>query len=180
MSKNICRISALRIAVVILYCAILGYVCVSCHSSRSASRVSTTDYHAVFDTVAAVDSIDMSRSFLSTDSTTVNIVQNDVDTIRIIRDDDGRPILIVRSHASDLLWTLDRSLFSSFDLTGLHTSGRSSTTGTVDRFEQAEEEKSTKIDPVLPLEHIIGGGLLFLVILYVIYLIVKEVWPKIK
>jgi len=175
------RVSALRAVAIVLYCAVFCMVCYSCKSSRAVSQISTTERHEVFDNIAAADTLDLTGAIAESDTAAVNIKENSNDTIKIERDDAGRPVLIVWNHNANLLGTFGRSTFSDLDFTGFHTSGRSESAGTVDDFNKKEEESKTEIDAAIPLETLIGLPLLGLVILYILYVIIADgVWPKLK
>lgn len=179
--KNIYRVSSSRAGVVFLSGVILCVMCVGCRSSRSISQISTTERHEVFDNTSATDSLDLTGSVEEADTAAVNINENSNDTIKIERDEAGRPVLIVWHHNANLLGTFGSSKIYDLAFTGFHTSGRNKSTGTVDDLDQKKEESKTEIDPALPLEKIIGPIILGLVILYVIYVIIADgIWPSLK
>lgn len=179
--KNIYRVSSSRAGVVVLSGVILCIICVGCRSSRSISQISTTERHEVFDNTSATDSLDLTGSVEEADTAAVNINESSNDTIKIERDDAGRPVLIVWNHNANLLGTFGSSKISDLAFTGFHTADRNKSTGTVDDLDQKKEESKTEIDPALPLEKIIGPIILGLVIIYVIYVIIADgIWPSLK
>lgn len=179
--KNIYRVSSLRAGIIFLSGVILCFMCVGCRSSRSISQISTTERHEVFDNTIATDSLDLTGSVEEADTAAVNINESRNDTIKIERDDAGRPVLIVWNHNANLLGTFGSSRISDLTFTGFHTTDRNKSTGTVDDIDQKKEESKTAIDPALPLKKIIVSILLGLVILYVIYVIITDgIWPSLK
>lgn len=179
--KSIRRVSSLRPVAIVFYCVALCFLCVCCRTTRSVSQSSTTERHEVFDNKTASDTLDLTGSVVQSDTASVSINETSNDTIKIQRDEAGRPILIIWNHDANLLGAFKNSKLSNLDFTGFHTSGRNKSTGTVDDLDQKKEESKTEIDPSLPLEKIIGLILIGLAILYVIYVIIADgVWPHLK
>lgn len=174
-------VSALRTGALVLPCVVLCICCYSCRSSSSASRVAAADRHEVFDSSAALDSLAQSGTVSEHDSSSVDIREQSADTIKIERDEAGRPVLIIRHYGANLLGSLESSRLSDFGFTGFHITARNESAGTVDSNEQAQEETRTELDPAIPLESIIGPVLLVLGLLYVIYITIADViWPRLK
>ncbi len=181
VNKSIYRVSSLRAGAIVLYCVILCCLCVGCRSSRSISQSSTTERHEIFDNTAVGDTLDLTGSVAESDTAAASINENSTDTIRIERDDAGRPVLVIWNHNANLLGTFGSSKISDLAFTGFHSSESHETSGTVDDIDQKKEESKTEIDPALPLEKFIGPILLGLVILYVIYVIIVDgIWPHLK
>lgn len=181
VNKSIYRVSSLRAGVVVLYCVILCCLCAGCRSSRSISQSSSTERHEIFDDTAVGDTLNLTGSVTQSDTAAVSINENSADTIKIERDDAGRPVLVTWHHNANLLGTFGSLEIYDLDFTGFHTSESHESTGTVDDIDQKKEEGKTEIDPALPLGKIIGPILLGLVILYVIYVIIADgIWPQLK
>lgn len=180
-NKCVYRVSYLRAGAVFLYGVILCFMCAGCRSSRSVSQNSTTERHEVFDNTSATDSLDISGSAEQTDTAAVNINESSNDTIKIERDEAGRPVLIVWHHNANLLGTFGSSKISDLAFTGFHTSARNKNTGTVDDIDKKKEESKTEIDPAMPVKDIIGFIIVGLVILYLIFFISPTgIWEKLK
>ncbi len=175
------HVSSLRAGAVVVYCVILCCLCFGCRSSRSISQSSSTERHENFDNTAVVDTLALTGSITESDSAAVSINENSTDTIKIERDDAGRPVLVVWNHNANLLGTFGSSKISDLGFNGFHSSESHESTGTVDNIDQEEEESKTEIDPAMPLEKIIGPILLGLAILYVTYIIIASgIWPQLK
>ena len=178
---KILQVRALRVAAVVLYCSILGFLCYNCKSSRTVSQSSTTERHGVFDSTSETAESNIAGSVNGRDSSTAHIKELIDDTIRIERDTTGRPILIIRTLAANYFGSFGCSTFSDIGFTGFHTSARNQSAGTVDHIDQKEEKRATEINPVIPIETIIGSVLLELVIIYLIYILISNViWPRLK
>lgn len=95
-------------------------------------------------------------------------------TLKIERDAAGRPVLFIWNTSALMQTTAGQKW--DFDANfNRHTSSvRSDTAATRAEDIQKEEKKATKIGPRL--EDYIGAGLILFVILYVIYVIIENLW----
>lgn len=178
---KILHVRDLRTAAIVLYCCCLGLVCYNCKSSRTVSQSSTTERLEVFDSITETVAGNIAGFVNDRDSSTAHIKELIDDTIRIERDTTGRPILIIRTFAANYSGFFGNSKFSDIGFTGLHTSTRNQSAGTVDHIDQKEEERATEINPVISIETIIGSALLGMVIIYLIYILISDIiWPRLK
>lgn len=146
----------------------------SCSTTRHTETVTTvetrdtTQVHLLDSTTTAAE------IYRAEIRDTLQQTERDTGTLKIERDTAGRPILFI--------WTRSTLIHSTsvknFDFDRLFA-GRtysSATDSTATRAEniEKEEKKATKIGPRL--EDYIGAGLLAFVILYVIYVIIENLW----
>lgn len=95
-------------------------------------------------------------------------------TLKIERDTAGRPVLFIWNTSALMQTTAGQKW--NFDANfNRHTSSvRTDTAATTAEDIQKEEKKATKVGA--PLEDYIGAGLMLFVILYVIYVILENLW----
>ncbi|MDE6277267.1 MAG: hypothetical protein K2M06_04080 [Muribaculaceae bacterium] len=159
----------------------LCILCDGCRSSRSISQHTAAELHEGFDNTTSADSADISGSVAGLDTAAVSFRENSADTIRIQRDEAGRPVFIVWHHNANMLETFGSWSYSDFGLTRFHMSAKNHNAGTVDATHQKEEESKTQVNATLSIDKIVGPILLGLVVLYVIYVIIADgLWPKVK
>lgn len=181
VSKIVSHTGDLRIPGVLLCVVVICWLSTGCRSSRTASQISTTERHEVFDSTSAVDTLDLTGSVASADTASVNITESSNDTIKIERDDAGRPVLVIWNHNANLLGTFGSSKNYDLDFTRFHSSDENKSAGTEDNLEHKAEESKTEIDPSIPIDFIVGPIMLGLVIIYVIYVMIADgLWPSLK
>lgn len=105
---------------------------------------------------------------------TLQQTERDTGTLKIERDTAGRPILFIWDRSTLIHSTAGKNF--DFDRLFAGRTYSSATDSTATRAEniEKEEKKATKIGPRL--EDYIGAGLLAFVILYVIYVIIENLW----
>lgn len=105
---------------------------------------------------------------------TLRKTKRDTGSLKIERDTAGRPVLFIWNRSTLMYSTLGKNF--DFDRLFVGRTYISATDSTATRAEtiEKEEKKATKIGPRL--EDYIGAGLLAFVILYVIYVIIENLW----
>lgn len=177
---GICSVCSVRPFFIAVFAGLSCLICVSCHTSRQVSQVSTTERHEVFDSIAETDTCSVVGNTTFIDSATVNIQESRTDTIRIDRDSVGRPTLIIWSRNSNFIGRLTDANFSKLNLTRSHTTAERKTTGTVDHTDKKEKESTTEIHSFLSIATVIGWIFLSLILIYLIYILIVNLWPHLK
>lgn len=167
-------------SVLLLIAGLLCLVCGSCRSSSKVASLSTAELHEVSDTVAAIDTLCVTATNTGTDTASAIIREARRDTIRIDRDSVGRPKVIIWSGAADFQGQFTLKELSHFNLTGFHSSVHSQNTATLDHFDEEEKESTTEIHATLPIATVTYWVLLSLVVIYLIYIVVTNLWPHMK
>ena len=148
---------------------------------------STTRHTDTVTTVAARDTTH--THFLDSATTTAEIgraefrdtiKQTDrvTGTLKIERDTAGRPVLFIWNTSALMQTTAGQKWHFDANFNRHTSSVRTDTAATRAEDIQKEEKKATKIGPRL--EDYIGAGLLLFVILYVIYVIIENLWQSRK
>ena len=141
----------------------------------------TTVEHYEFNESEGGDSLTAEGSYSIYQRETVEGYTGECGRINIERDSTGRPVVI--------FWNIyrpfSRAARTEKTETGIFTLRGSSkstkTAGTVDSDTKKTEETKKEINPAIPLESLIGTGLILLCILYLIYIFIADVlFPWIK
>lgn len=158
--------------VFVLLCGLV--LLLSCSTTRHAETVTTVETRDTTHTRILDDSITATVDQRAELRDTTQRNEHITGSLKIERDTAGRPVLYIWDTSA-----LHRTAaVQEYEFNGLSVgrgySRATDTTTTRNEEVQKEEKKATKIGPRL--ENYIGAGLMLFVILYVIYVIIENLW----
>lgn len=153
----------------------------SCKSYRKAVEETRTEFHYTGQDSTRVDSVLIGGNERSSESDTTSVSTSATGTVEIKRDSAGRAIKITWTRSAIVSTLSKRDKEAQNWFYGLNATRYSESSGAVDSVNEKTEETTEEINTAIPLENIIGPGLLGMVLLYLIYLLFADiVWPWIK
>lgn len=146
----------------------------SCSTTRHTETVTTVETRDTTHTHFLDSTTTAAETYRAEISGTLRQANRDTGSLKIERDTAGRPILFIWDRSTLIRSTTGKNI--DFDRMFAGRTYSSATDSTATRAEniEKEEKKATKIGPRL--EDYIGAGLLAFVILYVIYVIIENLW----
>ena len=169
------RLRSLSNWAILLACLVTGSITGGCRSSRNVVEETTAVEHHNSESYDANDSISVAASDSICRRETNRATAGERGRIDIERDSTGRPVVIfwaVNSDFSGYTEALSRET-GLFTLRGSSSVAQSS--DAVDSLTEKTEETKEEVNPAIPLESLIGSGLLLLVIIYLIYVFFADV-----
>lgn len=146
----------------------------SCSTTRHTETVTTVETRDTTYTHFLDSTTTAAETYSAEIRDTLRQTNRDTGSLKIERDTAGRPILFIWDRSTLIRSTTGKNIdFDGLFAGHTYTVATDSTATRSENIEK-EEKKATKIGPRL--EDYIGAGLLAFVILYVIYVIIENLW----
>lgn len=169
------RLRSLSNWALLLACLVTGSITGGCRSSRNVVEETTAVEHHNSESYDTNDSISGAASDSICRRETNRGSAGERGRIDIERDSAGRPVVILWNVHSDFSATATAQTLGTglFTLRGSSSVAQSS--NAVDSLTEKTEETKEEVNPAIPLEQLIGSGLILLVIIYLIYVFFADV-----
>lgn len=159
----------------LLGCLVTGPITGGCRSSRNVVEETTTVEHHNSESYDANDSISSAAADTLYRRETNRGSAGERGRIDIERDSAGRPVVILWTVNSDFSGSTEAISFETGLFTLRGSSSSSASSDAVDSLSEKTEETKKEINTSIPLETLIGYGLLWLVVIYLIYVFFADV-----
>lgn len=159
-------------------CLATCLLAIGCRGSRNSVAETQGTVHATVKECFDTDTLHAATTAKETKAGSASLQAGECGRLDIERDSAGRPVVFYWFRHFDFQ-VFGESVQSSgtvFSLCG--SSNRFKSSGTVDSITKEKEETTEEINPAIPLESLVGSGILILAVMYIIYtVVVNYLWP---
>lgn len=172
-----------KVGVKRLYALLCGLLCLSvalvslagCRSSRNTVEETHREVHTAVSEVNQNDTLQSAATARQEQTDTAELRADERAVIKLTRDSVGRIIEIHSTRSAKVNANTKRKSERDRWFYGLNATRYSEASGSVDSLTQKKEETTKKVKVGIPLETLIGSGLLLLVIIYLIYVFFADI-----